>query len=411
MNKKRNKSQGTGWTQVLIAEEKAHVKQAIAQLAVDDRMPHALRLAQAGSETLDPQVQLRAFIGVVSALVIEQNQPQLAPGQIRKLVQLAQSFLRVHGVEPGKGRSSSLYTDLHQALSLVYRRSGLHWRAAWEQQLAQHYAPREGDESGFASLALASRAIRLGNAALAWRRFETALASGSLSADQSMFAAIGKVRCLRLAGQADAAAAALTQLNPVGSAAQREIAWEAMCLRLRRESDLAEILAATKDTSASHYTASYLLETFLWTRAVQSKRFLDSTVKLRTIKRKSELHVRQQGFFFEACSTVEQCEDTTYPLTHRLGVLGETLARVDELITVDKELLVLAAAARWLARSHQFDLARFTLSRYRLLSWQLSDGQNADALGIAADMLASDWFAGEAWTSALHSLTPIAPAS
>ena len=98
------------------------------------------------------------------------------------------------------------------------------------------------------------------------------------------------------------------------------------------------------------------------------------------------------GFFYEACGVIERCYDGEIPLPFRLKDLGEVLARAAELVTVDKELFLWAAASRWLARIKSFALGKTTLNQYEGLSLRLSDGRDHDVLRCMRDMLERGWY-------------------
>ena len=66
--------------------------------------------------------------------------------------------------------------------------------------------------------------------------------------------------------------------------------------------------------------------------------------------------------------------------------LGQQLTRVSQLPSVDTELLVWAAAARWLARNRMEGLGALTLQEYRALSLRLSSGAHVDVLGLLPDL-------------------------
>jgi hypothetical protein len=86
-----------------------------------------------------------------------------------------------------------------------------------------------------------------------------------------------------------------------------------------------------------------------------------------------------------------QCYDYQIPLDIRLRSLSAGIDKRKELISIDKELLLLAAATRWLARSKASSVALLFFSEYRALSLRLSGGVSQDALNILGDMREREW--------------------
>jgi hypothetical protein len=81
-------------------------------------------------------------------------------------------------------------------------------------------------------------------------------------------------------------------------------------------------------------------------------------------------------------ATLDRCYDSTIHINERLDQLGNTLAMVRKLVTVDKELLAWAAAVRWLKRARALDFASLAWAEYASLSMRLSGGAARDVLGV-----------------------------
>jgi hypothetical protein len=143
----------------------------------------------------------------------------------------------------------------------------------------------------------------------------------------------------------------------------------------------------------THRHAGYMIEAFLWAKSVASRSDWTKMPSMRTLARYRDLEPANTGFFLEAARVIEDCYDDDASIELRLRRLGDVLTRVRELVTVDKELLVWAAATRWLARINFFPVAALALGEYEALSMRLSHWQHPDVLGIVSDMRRRRWYA------------------
>ena len=92
--------------------------------------------------------------------------------------------------------------------------------------------------------------------------------------------------------------------------------------------------------------------------------------------------VNYLGPFTDFLVVLEEAYDPEIPLTRRVQQLGESLQETHKFLTVDRELLAWAAAARFLLRKRTYELATFALRRYEGLSLALSDGALKDVLDL-----------------------------
>lgn len=398
----------SSWTEELVNDEKAAIKRELDVLfpakASRERLMHCVGKVRDLEHSDNARERLRCFIYIMSALVQHQLRPGLTERQVESLVIRAHTLLRVQGVKPGTSRLAFLYGELHQVRSLILRQDGEPWRSAWEQQVA-HIVSKAAPPGGpaFQYLSMGNRALRLGNAALAhasFRRAEVEAAEpGVQSGNIFEHARIGSVRALRLAGRlAQSAALAAESLarGDLSRAFQKEMEWEAFCREVTGERTMSAMVPAVKKGN-SHFQATYAVEAHLWSLGLQSKDWSGRLTKMSTLARNPHLKPRKLGAVFDAALVLEECYDTGIPLLLRIQKLGAVLADVRNLTNVDKELLVLAAAGRWLARIHSFAMANFTLREYEALSVRMSDGATSDVLGIAGDLLASPWYKESKW--------------
>lgn len=383
------------WSKALVEATKASVKGEIDGDAGDARTPgerleRINRGIREAEDAASPAEFLRLYVYVVSALVHDARHGGLTAKDVARFRKLAYSILQVQGIQPESSTMAFLYGELHLALSQIHRRNGDHWMAAWEQQMSLTLSRREPPGGiGFQLVSQAIRTLRLGSAARALTDFTEAESDGALDSLNRERARLGRVRCLRLLGDHDAAAnlakesAAKAALRP---ATVLELGWEVICLDAQESGELTRMVAAV-GPKGDHGQAVYLLEAIAWAYAMRGKQWIERLPKASTVARRRGVDARKLGFFLEAIEVVESCYDTDVPFAIRLDRLGAMLVRRQEVISVDRELLILAAAARWLWRAKQRELAATVLEEYRSLSLRLSNGANRDVLSLADDVL------------------------
>ena len=99
------------------------------------------------------------------------------------------------------------------------------------------------------------------------------------------------------------------------------------------------------------------------------------------------LKLSRSGHIYESAKQLECCYDYDYPFDERLRRLGQIIANLNKLHSVDHELLVLAASIRWLTRSRHHYLVKLMLSEYQGRCLKITDGQNRDCLGVVTDII------------------------
>lgn len=402
MRPRRRGKPPIGWDLALIASEKARIKGELdavsaPQVARDRQELIQERLAQLASDDSDLG-RLQRYIYAVSALVHHERVGGLSVRQVEQLIELAHALLQVQGVRPRASRMASLYGDIHLIKSQIDRKSGHPWRAAWEQQVALHLAgafPSGG--VGFQLLGMGNRALRLGHSSLALQRFQEAEDAG-VSDGPLHRCWLGRAHALWLRGEyaaCDAAVARALGSAGLGAEIRMELEWLVLTRQFQATLDMAPMLAAVRSGGPFH-AATYLIEVCLWGLAIESRGFLDRLPRLASMRRNKKLKPQLLGGWYEAGVQLQECYDHALALPLRLRQLSQCFERRERLLTVDKELLLLAAATRWLARSKSQDLALLVFSEYRALSHRLTDGIRADALGLLGDIIARSWIANGA---------------
>lgn len=357
------------------------------------RLALALKRVAELEDDASAEGQLRRFVYVISSLVHHAKDGGLSRSQVKKAKDLALTLLRANGVLPGSSRLDFLYGELHLVLSQIYRKLGLQWQAAWEHQQALHRSRRSaGPNSGFEALGMGNRALRLGHVALALGEFRRADAEELAPKDKEKVR-LGIAKTLRLSGDFAEARAMLQTLAraDLSEEARLECDWEGFCISATVDKNLAPMVAAVR-RQGTHRQGIYVLEASLWTKAAEQREWQDQILTVKSMAKHQGLKPQRYGFFYAAARELEACYDLEIPLPIRIERLGDVLAQTSKLTTIDKELLVWGAAARFLARSHAVSHAALALSEYASLSLKLTGGRSADALGLCGDMGDRQWF-------------------
>jgi len=371
----------------MIAATQASIRDALDAYGVatreerQERLRHALRGVVESESDASEEGQLRRYVFAMSCLVHHERHGGLPTAQVRRLARLALAVLQVQRISPESARLAYLYGDVHLVMSQISRRKGDHWAAAWEQQLARRLFRRNEARGGaFQALALAIRALRLGQADAAvdlYERAESEDRTGTLLAR----ARLGRIRSLRLAGDIPGAAALARTTTLDTPGAVLELAWEAHCRHAQSTHDLDPMLAFAK-ADGPQKGAVFLLEAWLWAAAHASKRWLERFPSAAALGRSKPAKARKHGHLYRCIEALGLCHDPDVPFDLKLRELGEVLHRLDTIVSVEGELLVLAASVRWLRRAHAGYLAALTFGRYRALSWSLTSGREGDLLRL-----------------------------
>ena len=343
----------------------------------------------------DPKGLLYLYVYIMSALVHQSRFGGLSSKQIRKLKELAFTILKVQNINPQTSKLGVLFGELHLAISLVYRSSGEHWAALWEEQISDQLCRKNPVGGvGFQSISKGMRALRVGQGTRAIGFFCTSMKQ-NLNRQQIELANIGLVRSLRLSGKIGQCEEVIQKFlsdKSIGSAVyHQELVWEHTCLKASKEKSLDEMVELIKPKN-SHNRATYMVEAFLWSLAIRERHWVQSVPKIQTISRKEGLQARNLGFFLKAAYELETCNATFIPIVTRLNNLGKILSTTNRFVAIDRELLFLVASVRWLAKNQSFKLAEATLNEYEGLSLKLSDGRTNDVLNLAEDLFERPWY-------------------
>ena len=364
--------------------------------SLEARLARALLGVTAGDGAYSPDAQLSRLLYVIAALSHHARWGGLSDRDATELQNLAEALLKTHGVERSTSTLSVLWGELLVAKSQILRLKGRTFESMWEQHLS-HQASRRNPVGtpAFHSLAAGLRALRLGMLSVATeslRRAET----GDLPARNREQARLARVQATRLSGRLDEAKTLLDDLKrrpDLSGVAERDVIWEDFVQRAVQDQDLEPMMKAIS-ARGTHRHATFLLEAFLWARAVTSRQFEDRTHGIRTIRKAcGDLLSRATAFrvCFDAASQLDDAYDPDVPLQMRARAIGESLSETRLLPSLDKELLVRASAFRWLLRSRQLECAAFVFADYESRCYQLTGGVSGasnlnDVLKVMGDV-------------------------
>lgn len=384
-----------GWRSSSIDSVKAEIKRELDALMKKDgeaaKLKYASRRIDELAQSSDQESQLRCFVYVMSVLVHQERYGGLSHAQIRKIVDISQSILMLQGIKAGTSKLSYLHGELHLVLSQIYRKSGEHWLALWEQQLSTYASARaKVGGKGFEMLSAANRNLRLGLAHIAIGQFAEA-EKEKVEGSSFEKARLGRIKATRLAGELGEAqelchATVTDHVKDFSEGGQLELAWEEHSLIAQRENNPSSLINASK-RGKPHYQSVFLLETFLWLKAHRSTLWLKQVSSIKTLARNKDLKPQDLGFFFQACLELERATDEAISPMVRLESLGYLISNTKHLLTIDRELLLWVAVIRWLIQNNRMMLVESALGEYQSLSLKLTSGKSRDVMNTAEDLI------------------------
>jgi hypothetical protein len=380
------------WTVTDVAEIKKLVKAQLDLKQQEIGIPSKLQfiLGRIGelSSCETPTEGIYLFVYAMSALAHHERHGGLNPSQVKDLIQVAESTLKVFHIAPQKSKLAFLYGELSMISSQIYLKDGQFWKATWEQYVAIHLSgshPPGGKQ--FVDLLFGIKYLRLGHGQRALAYFRAAESSEN-SPDIWMLARINRIRSLRLTGQFAQALALNSETAElkIDPKLQLELSWEQSCCEVQQTRNLDQLFVKVEKGS-SHYIASYVLEFFLWALAAQSFQWIHKTSKIRTLLRDASLELKEQSFYYPIVRDLERVYDDKVLLANRLQLMGGLLEKLNQCHSVDKQILILAAVCRWLMRNKINELFEVILLEYISLCNKVSQGQCSDLLGLMEDCL------------------------
>ncbi len=340
----------------------------------------------------DSDTLLRRYVLSMAALAQHLRTGGLGRREIKRLCESIHNILRLQRIHPGSSRLAYLHGEFRTVLSQLQWLQGELWSAAWSQQLATMWAKDTQTASEFVVMrAMGRRYLRLGYGSASLVYFQKALENAGNDAHMRA-AYLSYANAARLCGQLAVAQDLLSKLQEkfADAADDIDVQWQWMCLKFAESQDCREMIRATK-TGKPHHQSDYIAEARLYTYACQSQSKIDDLMKMSTLTRNGTLSNSNTGPVFAGLTALETCYNFDIPTDVRLQALEDALASAHEILNLEKEMLLLAAAARWLSRAHLLDLGNLVIQRYRALAVTLTGSANTDPLGVIDDLLQRPW--------------------
>jgi hypothetical protein len=381
------------WTYELFEKTHIELQSELDQLFPDkasaERLDHIKANISFG-EKHDKVGPLRSYIYIMSALVQHERHGGLTAAEISSMEKMGLALLKMQNIDFIRSKLSFLYGDLNMVMSQINRRQGEAWQSLWKQQQASFHSRHENPKKEFYALTLANRALRLGFSGMAIEKYE--LAEKGANEETSVSAVLGKIKASRLSGSLEQALELVKHAETLAlhKAAILELQWEKVCIGVQKSGDIQPMLTAVRRGKPLSLVP-YLIEASMWSRAVPGVAHHSQLPAAKTIRDRHKKDARRQKLFLHCVMTLEYCYDAEIPLFFRIEKLGQSISQCEKLLTIDKELLALAASARWLARAKSFDLANIVINQYKAKSMILSNGKSEDVLGFVSDIFSRDW--------------------
>jgi hypothetical protein len=340
----------------------------------------------------DPQQQLALFVTVLALLVWNIRAGGHRQVNHDRYLELAENLLRLNEVPQHGYKLSYLFGYLRNLNGQFAKLSGDHWRALWETALAERADRDLQVQKAYERLTWGNRAFRLGQLDEARQAYEFSVSQAGDS-DMKMRARIEMVRLERLRINFLSAKELLSQaLNSSPNAEQlAELQFEEKLIDAASRSEIRPLLRTIKK-GAPHYHASYVLEAALWAHAAREDDLRQEAYSVGSMQRIPELRPHGHKVLYDCAVAIVEMMDKDIPVETRIDRLGSAIAQTQRLSTIDKELLVMAAAGRVLARNRAHDLARICLKEYESRCLKITAGRSRDCFGLISDLYSSSWF-------------------
>jgi hypothetical protein len=372
------------WSQVGIVNEQIRVKAILDKTPTPAARLDLAREMLAGCKNqVDPMSLLTQYVLCVSLLVMMRIEGPAK--EARELFNLASSILRLQGIDGTESKLSSLVADLNQVMSQIQRRTGEHWHSAWRLEIAKGLVQPESQlsqESWRSELATAIRLLRFGYVVEADQQLQRALAQ-PLPDRQFVLGWLLRQKIHRLNREFAECRLILSEkirTVTLTAAEEKDCKFELLLVECEGTSNWRPLTRAVRSGGEFH-RADYFLETYLRLSAREDRKAVESLPKVTSVARPRSLHASQEGFLFQACQVIESLWDAPQPLLYKLEMLGDLLGERNHLLTIDKELLVVACARRWAEVNAAAGVAELIRALYRDLVARLTGEPNRDPLG------------------------------
>ncbi len=383
----------TTWRRSQIEDEKARIKAELSEKfpRIEDAelgFKYQLEMALADPQLGNRKAMISQFVFIVKVLIHHKTAGGLLDHQVAGLTKLARQILRHANIPPQGSSLSYLYGEIEYVISQISRVQNLHWKSLWGLCIASlHMGEDYPGGNSQRDFTIALQEMRLGDCASAIKTFESVESESTKFSEVWLKSRICRIKCLRLMRKFKEAKLLChetmgTNENQVSlsSSYQMEFEWELRCCESMESGQYEKLLDLFK-AGTHKEEMTYAVEAFFWCSIFQASPKV-RVPKMRTLLRYNNAETRRLGTFFEAALALEKLEDDSVPITFRLQSLGEVLNDANGLISIDKELLVMAAAIGWLRRQKLWQMATIVTRNYSSLSRRISLGETENVLAI-----------------------------
>lgn len=378
-------------------EVQAHQRALLSSLSVPfgsmkQRLQHILQelahVEKAGR--FDADLLLRHFLLAVSTIVHVGRHGGLTTKQCEELFETAEGILRLQEIEPSDRNLGFMHFDLCTAMSTVHRRKGDTWRSSWLYwHGAENHHPQTPEEQAHHHMIRGQRLMRLNHLVKASEEMQAALdIHPKMDLTPRMVCWIQIGRCLRLQGQRSEALSWLSDGQATcPTHLQVELNWEIAILNAIKMKECRNLVTLAA-TDAYRAKIEYAVEAKIWVLNTPNRRLIQKAKSMKQSSRDFGPATKKMGAFFAAALSLENCYDATISMSIRKRDLCQALEGRPQYGTVEKELLVLGAAARFLSQEQSWPLLELVLLEYQKLALQTTGTRSVDPIGFIGDILA-----------------------
>ncbi len=329
-------------------------------------------------ETRDQQIEKYNYL--MELLFLHEHFNLLSEKEVQTCFDMASTLIKLIGAYSKKNSMSFKYAELFHMRSKIENNAHDHWGSYWSSLLETYCLPQV--EDGEQYLALGVRSMRLFQGELASKYYTISLKLGLPDQYRDYFE-IQRIRCYYLTNQLSDAE---TAINREGVRHQRsELTWCKSIIEAIKFQDISFMKRLCSKGGDCYYWQNILVF-YGWALSVKTRRWIADLVPVYSLRRRKNLEFNAHDMYFKAIGVLQECYDFERPFIQRLEKLGTILKDVTRYESEEQELLIWAAATRWLWRSRAREFAKACLCQYRQRSLNLSQGICDDILQVVKDI-------------------------
>lgn len=365
------------WNEQQVNTAKARIKATIeAQPDLDARLHMILQQVMGTSTKTSPEIRLDRYVWAIYALIHHQSYGGLSQRQIDHVSDLAELLILAQGTTAQNTRLPQLFSDLYSMRSSIFKKEGRHWIAAWELikggRLLDEKKPLQ--LSRF-QLNASRGLLRLGSPSICLTFLDAAAATAT-DPMLRLQMVLTKVMAFRLSMKLEAAKELIQKhlTLDIAPAFRLEFEWHLACIEVQESQQLSSMLNLIK-SGRPHGITEYVLEAILWGLVTKSKQWIPLLPPAHALARRKNMELNSKDPLFRCVMVIQQCYNGDNALKVRLQDLGRALEESQQIIGIDREILVWLAAIRWLERIKADTYADLAKLKYTSLVDLVSDGR------------------------------------